>query len=151
MLTAADVMTKDVKTVTKQTTIRELAALFDLHRISSAPVVDNDKNLIGIVTESDLIEQDKNLHIPTVISLFDWVIYLESDKKFEKELKKMTGRTVGDIYLEEVVTVMPATPVSEVADLMSGKRIHSLPVVEGDKIVGIVSRIDLVRTMIREG
>ena len=63
----------------------------------------------------------------------------------------MTGRTVGDIYLEKVVTVTPATPVSEVADLMSSRRIHSLPVVEGDRIVGIVSRIDLVRTMIREG
>jgi CBS domain-containing protein len=151
MLTAADVMTKDVKTVTEQTTIRELAELFALHRISSAPVVDGDNNLIGIVTESDLIEQDKNLHIPTVISLFDWVIYLESDKKFEKELKKMTGQTVGDIYLEEVVTVTPATPVSEVADLMSSRRIHSLPVVEGNRIVGIVSRIDLVRSMIREG
>src|SRR5512136_3001552 len=110
MLTAADVMTKDVITVNKETTIRELAELFARHRISSAPVVDDTGTMIGIVTETDLVEQDKSLHIPTVVSIFDWVIYLESDKKFEKELKKMTGQTVGDIYTEKVIHVAPNTP-----------------------------------------
>ncbi len=148
MLTAADIMTRDVITVRKETTIRELAEIFTRHRISSAPVVDAAGDLIGIVTETDLIEQDKSLHIPTVISLFDWVIYLESEKKFEKELKKMTGQTVGDIYSEEVGTVTPATPISEVADLMSSRKVHALPVVEGKKVVGIVARIDLIRTMV---
>ena len=149
MLTAADVMTRNVITVKKETTIRELAELFAQHRISSAPVVDNNGGMIGIVTETDLIEQDKNLHIPTVISLFDWVIYLESDKKFEKELNKMTGQTVGDIFTQKVETVTPATPVSDVADIMSSRKISAIPVVEGNKVVGIVARIDLIRTMIR--
>jgi CBS-domain-containing membrane protein len=149
MLTAADVMTRDVITVKKETTIRELAELFAQHRISSAPVVDNNGGMIGIVTETDLIEQDKNLHIPTVISLFDWVIYLESDKKFEKELNKMTGQTVGDIFTQKVETVTPATPVSDVADIMSSRKINAIPVVEENKVVGIVARIDLIRTMIR--
>ena len=148
MLTVGEIMTKEVITVKKTTTIRELAALITKHRIGSAPVVDDLGNLIGIVTESDLIEQDKSLHIPTVISLFDWVIYLESDKKFEKELKKVTGQTVADIYTEQVETVAPTTPVNEVADLMSRKKIHTLPVVAGNKLVGIVSRIDLIKTMI---
>ena len=149
MLTAADVMTRDVITVKKETTIRELAELFARHRISSAPVVDDTGAMIGIVTETDLVEQDKSLHIPTVVSLFDWVIYLESDTKFEKELKKMTGQTVGDIYTEKVIHVAPNTPVSDVADLISSRRINSVPVVEGDRVVGIVARIDLIRTMIR--
>jgi CBS domain-containing protein len=118
------------------------------HRIGSVPVVDDKGALIGIVTESDLIEQDKNFHIPTVISLFDWVIYLESEKKFEKELKRMTGQTVGDIYTKEAMTVEPQTTLSEIADLMCDKRIHSLPVVDAGKLVGIVSRIDLIRSMV---
>ena len=151
MLTAGDVMTKEVITVKKETTIRELAELFARHRISSAPVVDKSGAMIGIVTETDLVEQDKNLHIPTVISLFDWVIYLESDKKFEKELKKMTGQTVGDIFTEEVVQVSSTTPVSDLADLISSRKINSIPVVDGNRLVGIVSRIDLIRTMIRQG
>jgi CBS-domain-containing membrane protein len=151
MLTAGDVMTRDVITVKKETTIRELAELFNRHRISSAPVVDDNGEMIGIVTETDLIEQDKNLHIPTVISLFDWVIYLESDKKFEKALKKMTGQTVGEIYSEEFVKVTPATPISDVADILSSRKMNAIPVLDGNRIVGIVARIDLIRTMIKRG
>lgn len=149
MLKVRDIMTADVVSVKKETTIRELAELFTKHRVGSVPVVDESGNLIGIVTESDLIEQDKSLHIPTVISLFDWVIYLESEKKFEKELQKMTGQTVGDIYTDTAEMVTPDTPVSDVADLMTSKKLHALPVVEGKRLVGIVSRIDLIRTMIK--
>jgi CBS-domain-containing membrane protein len=149
MLTAGDVMTREVITVKRETTIRDLAELFARHRISSAPVVDDSGAMIGIVTETDLVEQDKSLHIPTVISLFDWVIYLESDKKFEKELKKMTGQTVGDIYTEDVVQVSPSTPVSDVANLISSRKVNAIPVLDGNRLVGIVARIDLIRTMIR--
>jgi CBS domain-containing protein len=147
MLKVKDIMTKDVVTVTKETTVMELAKIFAEKHISSLPVVDNIDALIGIVTETDLVEQDKSLHIPTVISIFDWVIYLESDKKFEKELKKMTGKKVGDIYSSDVVTVSPESSVSDVADLLSSRKITAIPVVEGKKLVGIISRIDLIRSM----
>ncbi len=151
MLTAADVMTRDVITVKEETTLRELAEIFAGRRISCCPVVDANGDIIGIVTETDLIEQDKNLHIPTVISIFDWVIYLESDRKFEKELKKMTAQTVGDIFTGTVRTVAPSAPVSDLADIMSSGKVHAVPVVEGKKVVGIVARIDLIRTMIKQG
>ncbi|SNB45153.1 CBS domain-containing protein [Geobacter sp. DSM 9736] len=149
MLKVADVMTTPVISVRKEQNIRELAELFARHRISSLPVVDEEGRLIGIVTETDLIEQDRNLHIPTVVSIFDWVIYLESDKKFERELKKVTGQTVEDIYTAEVEAVTPETPVSIVADMMSSKKIHAIPVVDGDLLVGMVARIDLIRSMIQ--
>ena len=148
MLKAKDVMTSDVITVSRETSVRDLAILFTERRISSVPVVDDNGDLIGIVSESDLIEQDKNLHIPTVVSIFDWVIYLESDKRFEKELQKMTAQTVGEIYSEEVFSVGPETPVSEVADIMSSKKVHAVPVVEGRRLVGVIARIDLIRTMV---
>jgi CBS-domain-containing membrane protein len=149
MLTARDIMTKEVVSVTTETTIRELAEIITAHRIGSVPVLDSEGTLLGIVTESDLIEQDKSFHIPTVISLFDWVIYLESEKKFEKELKRMTAGTVADIFTREVLTVTPETPVSEIADIMSGRKIHAVPVVAEGKLVGIVSRIDLIRSMVK--
>jgi len=148
MLKAVDIMTKEVKTVTEETSVRDLARILTENRIGSVPVVDADGKLIGIVTESDLIEQDKNLHIPTVISLFDWIIYLESEKKFERELKRMTARTVGDIYTRDVITIAPSTPVSEIADTMSNRKIHTLPVVDEGRLVGIVSRIDIIRSMV---
>ncbi len=147
MLKVKDIMTKDVVTVTKETTVMELAKIFAERHLSSLPVLDQGGELIGMVTETDLVEQDKNLHIPTVISIFDWVIYLESDKKFEKELKKMTGRSVGDIYSADIVTVSPETAISDVADLLSSRKITALPVVEGTKLVGMISRIDLIRSM----
>ena len=148
MLKAKDVMTKEVITVRRETTIRDLALLFSEKRISSAPVVNDAGALVGIVSESDLVEQDKNLHIPTVVSIFDWVIYLESGKRFEKELQKMTGQTVGDIYSQQVFSVGPEALVSEVADIMSSERVHAVPVVDGGRVVGVVGRIDLIRTMI---
>lgn len=147
MLKVKDIMTTDVVTVTKETTVMELAGIFAKKHLSSLPVVDQNGELTGIVTETDLVEQDKNLHIPTVISIFDWVIYLESDKKFEKELKKMTGRTVGDIYSTDVVTVAPDASIADVADLLSSRKINALPVVDGKKLAGIISRIDLIRSM----
>lgn len=148
MLKVKEIMTKDVVTVTKETTVMELARIFAERHISSLPVLDSAGNLIGIVTETDLVEQDKSLHIPTVISIFDWVIYLESDKKFEKELKKMTGRTVGDIYSADVVSVSPEATVADVADIFSSRKITAVPVVDGGRLAGIVARIDLIRSMV---
>lgn len=148
MMKAKEIMTTDVITVRPDTTVKDLAKLFAERRISSVPVVDKEGLLVGIVSESDLIEQDKNLHIPTVVSIFDWVIYLESDKRFEQELNKMTAQTAGEIMSEEVLAVGPEAPVSEVADIMTNKRVQAVPVVEGRRVVGIIGRIDLVRTMI---
>jgi CBS domain-containing protein len=148
MKTVAEIMTKDVLTVRKETTIRELAELFVTRRIGSLPVVDDTDTLIGIVTESDLVEQGKNVHLPTVISLFDWVIYLESEKTLEKELKKMGGRTVEDIYQPDVVSISPTAQLSEAADLMSTRHVSAVPVVDNGKLIGIVARIDIIRTLL---
>lgn len=151
MLTAADLMTSEVITVTKETTVRELAELFVSHRISSVPVVDAAGALIGMVSENDLIEQDKSVHLPTVVSLFDWVFYLESERKFAQELNKMTGQTVGELFSPEVTTVVPTAPINEIADLLSAKGSPALPVVADGRLVGIVARIDLIRAMLNKG
>lgn len=150
MLAAKDIMTTNVLSVQRNMGVRELAKFFADNRISSAPVVDDNGDLIGFITESDLIEQDRSLHLPTVISLFDWVIYLESAKKFERDLQKMTGQSVGDICAENVTVITPETLLSEIADIMSNLKYHALPVVVGRKVVGIVARIDLIRTLINQ-
>jgi len=150
MQTVADIMTKDVITVTKATTVRELAGLFDKHRFGTLPVVDDAHHLIGIVTASDLVEQGRNLHIPTVISLFDWVIPLGGERTLERELHKITAQTVGEICSTDVVTVTPSEPVSSAADTLSNHKLHALPVVEDGKLVGMVSRIDIIRSLIQK-
>ncbi|OGU00622.1 MAG: hypothetical protein A2X80_08715 [Geobacteraceae bacterium GWB2_52_12] len=150
MQTAADIMTKDVVTVKRETTVRELAEIFETRNFGSLPVVDDEDNLIGIVTASDLIEQGRSLHIPTVISLFDWVIPLQGERALERELQKMTAQTVGEIISPDVVTVSPSDPVSTIADIMSDRKLHALPVVSNGKVVGMVARIDIIRSIIHQ-
>ncbi len=147
MLTAQDVMTREVCTVQEETDLKELAALFVEHNYKTLPVVDGAGRLVGVVSQTDLIEQDRPLHIPTVISLFDWVIYLESPKAFSDEVRKVSARKVGEICARDVVTCTPATPVDEIASLMVEHKIHLLPVVDGDRLVGVVARLDIIRSM----
>ena len=147
MLKAKDIMTTQVHTVGVETTISELARLFVETRVSAMPVVDSAGHLAGIVTETDMVEQDKPLHVPTVISLFDWVLYLESEKDFREEVKRITARTVGEICAREVVTCSPETPVNKIAALMVENKVHLIPVVENETVVGVVARLDIIRAM----
>ena len=147
MLTAKEIMSSNVVTVKKDLHIKELSQLFVKHHVNGFPVVDDSGRVVGIVTEGDLIEQNKNLHIPTVIALFDAVIYLESEKKFEKEVKRFTGTKVEDIYNENVVTVSPDTNIGEVAATMANKDIHTLPVVENGALVGVIGKLDVIKGM----
>ncbi|MCH8157718.1 MAG: CBS domain-containing protein [Nitrospinae bacterium] len=147
MPTAKDIMTSNVITARKDLTIKKLSELFIQHRVNGIPVVDDDGEVIGMVTQGDLIEQQKNLHIPTVIALFDAVLFLDSAKKFEEEAKKLTGKIVDDIYHHNPITVTPDTPVNEVATLMAEKDVHTLPVLDGDKLVGIIGKLDVIKGM----
>jgi len=149
MLTVADIMTRDVVSIKGSTTVREMAAIFDTMNFGTLPIVDDAGNLTGIVTASDLVEQDRPLHMPTVISLFDWVIPLEGESSLQRELNKITAQTASELASGDLVTVTPSDPVSSAAEIMSSKKLHALPVVEGNKLVGMVSRIDIIRSMNR--
>ncbi|MEW5746119.1 MAG: CBS domain-containing protein [Nitrospirota bacterium] len=150
MLRAKDIMTRDVITVKPHDTIEDLARTLTEHRISGAPVVDDRGDLVGIVTEHDLIVREKRLHIPTVMRLFDAYIMLESPGRMEEEVRKMAAATVKDISVKEVVTVTEDTPVEEVATIMTEKNMHLIPVVEGRKLKGIIGKMDMIKGMGRE-
>ena len=147
-MNASDIMTTNVITVKKETSLKELAGILYERQINGVPVVDDDGALIGIICESDLIRKDRKLHIPTVVALFDAVFYLESSKKMEKEFQRINAATVGDLYSEDVVTVDERTPVVEIATIMSEKRAYTIPVMDGNRLVGIIGKADLVRTLI---
>lgn len=149
MQTVADIMTREVVSVKGTTTVREMAGIFDKMGFGSLPLLDDQGNLSGIVSASDLIEQGRPLHIPTVISLFDWVIPLEGEQSLERDLKRITAQTAAELASKDVVTIAPDEPVSRAAELMSSHKLHTLPVVEGKKVVGMVSRIDIIRAMNR--
>ncbi|MHB8121993.1 MAG: CBS domain-containing protein [Desulfuromonadaceae bacterium] len=149
MLTVADIMTRDVISIKGTTTVREMAAIFDTKHFGTLPILDDGGDLVGIVTTSDLVEQDRPLHIPTVISLFDWVIPLGGEGTLQRDLDKITAQTASELASTDVITVTPTDTVSAAAEIMSSKKLHTLPVVEGNKLVGVVSRIDIIRSMNR--
>lgn len=148
MLNASDIMTTDVITVKKETNLKDLAGLLYRNHINGVPVVDDDGLLIGIICESDLIRKNKKLHIPTVVAIFDWVLYLESPKKIEKEIQRINATTVEDLYIKKVITVDEKTPVDEIATLMEEKKVYTIPVMDGNRLVGIVGQADLIRTLV---
>lgn len=147
MLRARDIMTREVHSVTPETTVEEVARQFMATGVSAMPVVDAEGRLKGIVSETDLIAQDRPLHLPTVISLFDWVIYLESEDRFREQVEKLTAQKVGEICTREVTTCAPDATIQEIATLMVEKGVHLLPVVEDDRVVGVVARLDIIRSM----
>ena len=150
MLTAKDIMTKDVLSVRPDTSIEELSSILVKNEISGVPVVDDSGALYGIVTENDLISRNKRLHIPTVVSFLDAAIYLESSKKFEQEVKRLTATRVGDICSRKVVTISEDTTVIDIATIMTEKKVQLLPVLRGGKVVGIVGKRDMVKAVARQ-
>ncbi|MGM0420671.1 MAG: CBS domain-containing protein [Bacillota bacterium] len=146
MKTAQDIMTKEVITVGPDTSVEEAAEIMSKNDISGLPVIE-EGNLIGIVTEKDLIIKNKKLHFPDYINLIGGIIYLESYKKFQEEFKKYVAVKVEQLMTKEVETISPDTSVEEIADLMSREEVNRLPVLEGDKLVGIVTRKDLIDNM----
>lgn len=147
MLTARDIMTMEVVSVTLTTTLKELAARFIETRYSNMPVLDESGKLVGTISETDLIEYQRPLHIPTVMTLFDGVFSLGTEKKFKEEVDRVTATTVADLYRKNPVTCSPETPVNELAGLMSKHKVHLLPVMENQKMIGVVARLDLIRVM----
>jgi CBS domain-containing protein len=147
MITAKDIMTKDVLTVKPDTSLEEFAALLVNNQVSGAPVVDADGRLVGIMTENDLINQNKRLHIPTVVSFLDAAIYLESSKKFADEVKRVTATKVGDLCTRKVVSISEGTTLTDIATIMAEQGVHLLPVIAGGKVVGIVGKRDVVRAV----
>ncbi len=146
MKTAKDIMTEEVITIDPETSVEEAAELMSQYNVSGLPVLENGK-LVGIVTEKDLIIKDKKLHFPDYINLIGGIIYLESYKKFQEEFKKYIAVKVNDLMTKHVETINPDTPVSEIAELMSKEEVNRMPVLDGDELVGIVTRGDLIKNM----
>ena len=148
MLTARDIMSSEVITVTEESTVQELARILSTNQISGVPVLNDMARLVGVVTESDLIFQNKKVHIPTVITILDSVFYLENPDKMGEEMKKMAGSKVKDILTRSPVTVTEETTLDEIATIMAEKNVHTLPVMNKDTLVGVIGKKDIIKTLI---
>jgi CBS domain-containing protein len=147
MLKARDIMTTNVVTVKPQTPITEVARLLLEKHINGVPVVDERKKLLGIVCQSDLIVQQKKLPLPSVFNLLDTFIPIKSPAKLEKEIQKISAVNASQAMSANPLSIGPDTAIDEIADLMVNKNFHTLPVVENGKLVGIVGKEDILRTL----
>ncbi|MGE4553025.1 MAG: CBS domain-containing protein [Desulfovibrionaceae bacterium] len=145
MQTAKDIMTPNplafAMTTDVLTAVRELLA----RRINGAPVLAPDGRVVGVLTQADLVAQQKRLKVPSFFTLFDGIFPLASTSDMDKEIKKMAALSVGDAMTADPVTVGPDTGIEEIATIMAEKKLYTLPVVEHGTLVGVVGKEDVLK------
>ena len=137
------VMTRDVCVVTPETPLKDVAALLTGRHISGAPVCDADGAVLGVVSEADILRKTEGLS-PEIGGRMRWFF-----RRVDGELEKIAARTAGEAMTSPALTIRPTQQVSDAARLMIEHRINRLPVVAGGRLVGIVSRADLLRAFER--
>ena len=146
--TIADAMTRDPVVVRAETPLNEAIQILAERRISGLPVVDDSGQLVGIISETDLMWRETGVTPPAYIMFLDSVIYLQNPAKHERELHKALGQTVGEVMSSEPISISPDKPLKEAAQIMHEKEVRRLPVIdEAGQVIGILTRGDIVRAM----
>lgn len=146
-LLAKDIMTKKVITISKNATLAELAKLLIKNKISGVPIVDEKEELVGIVTEADLIIKESNLPFPLSFSF----AFLESYESYTKSTKEYLETRVEEVMSTNVKTAREDMPISKVVNIMINNNINRLPILNNDgKLTGIITRADIIKSMIKE-
>jgi len=139
------VMIKKVITIPKEATVEEAAKILVKNNISGAPVVDKKGKMVGIISEKDLFEA----LYPGLRDILRDIKLLFSKEKIKNRIQKKRKLPIINFMKEKVITVDPETPVIKVGSIMLTEKIHRIPVVQHGKIVGIVSRRDIFRKILK--
>jgi CBS domain-containing protein len=143
------IMTVDVVSVSPSASVGRVARLMHERAISGIPVVDIDRRVVGMVTDLDLIVLNTRIEAPHFLPLLDGRIPLETQSHFKKRIQHAAGTTAKDL-MSECVTVGPEEDVEALASLLVKEHVNPVPVVEDGRLVGVVSRADLIRWMTRD-
>jgi CBS domain-containing protein len=142
-------MTRSVITVNVDSEIKEVAAQVVDSHVSGFPVVTEDNRVVGIITEGDLIRRLREVQMPIFMDILGGMIPLKSLSSVEQQLHEITATKVKDLMTTPAITVKEATELEEIADMMVKRNIKRVPVVDdNERLLGIVSRNDLVRAMV---
>ena len=148
MRTAQDIMTTEVITIGPEADITEAAKILLDKGVNGLPVVDDAGHLVGILCQSDLVRMQKNLPIPSLFTLLDGFVPLSSSALLEAEVKRIAASKVSDAMSTKVVTIAPDMTIDELAALMVDKKFHTLPVTDKGRLLGIVGKKDVIKTLI---
>ena len=142
-LTVGEIMHADWPTLGPKSTVEEAIKLFAEARISGAPVT-SEGRLLGIITEGDLIFQDAEVRAPGFLDILGGLVPLGNTEEYRREALKSAGVTVDEVMTEDVTTVAPEATLAETATLMAQRRRKILPVIEDDRLVGVITRMDIL-------
>ncbi|MDY0227778.1 CBS domain-containing protein [Desulfomicrobium apsheronum] len=148
MRTAQDIMTAEVITISPDADITEAVKILLDKGVNGLPVVDESGHLVGILCQSDLVRMQKSLPIPSLFTLLDGFVPLSSSTLLEAEVKRIAASKVSDAMSTKVVTIGPDMTIDEIAALMVDKKFHTLPVADNGKLLGIVGKKDVLKTLI---
>lgn len=148
MLKVKDIMTTEVITVSPESNIFSAAGILLENHINGVPVVDDTGKLVGIICQSDLIAQQKKLPVPSFFTFLDGLFTTSSMKQIEKQIKKIAAITVSQAMTPNPVTVRQDMDIEVVAGLIVDNGFHTIPVTDGEKLVGVVGKEDILRTLI---
>jgi CBS domain-containing protein len=153
MATVRDIMETGVATVHPEDDIETVLRTLRRHEVPGVPVVDYSDRVLGIITEADLVlsDEEADLHLPHYFELFGGLIFLESVSRFEDRLRKAVAAKARDLMTEDPITIGPDATVEEAARVIARRRHNRLPVVEDERLVGMVTRLDVLDALTADG
>ena len=146
MRTVRDIMDTDVPTVTVADSVEHVLHVLRDHELPGVPVVNEGGRCVGIITEADLVltGEDEELHLPHYVQLFGGIVFLESISHWEERVRKAFAATAEDMMTPNPITIEPSATVREAARLIARKKHNRLPVIEHGRLVGVVTRVDVL-------
>lgn len=141
-------MTTEVITISPEADITEAVKILLDKGVNGLPVVDESGHLVGILCQSDLVRMQKSLPIPSLFTLLDGFVPMSSSALLEAEVKRIAASRVSDAMSTKVVTISPDMTIDEIAALMVDKKFHTLPVTDEGKLLGVVGKKDVIKTLI---
>ncbi|TVQ96380.1 MAG: CBS domain-containing protein [Desulfovibrionales bacterium] len=147
MRTAKDIMTRDVVTVTPDTDVNAAAKILLEKDFNGLPVLDEQGRLVGVLCQSDLVVQQREFPLPSFFTLLGGFVALTSLSQLQRAVDKMAATKVSQAMTTDPISVTPDTPVNKLADLMVDNKFHTIPVLEDNKLVGVVGKKDILRLL----
>jgi CBS domain-containing protein len=148
----ADIMDREPVSVLPDASVEDVVRVLQTHELPGVPVVNEGGRCIGIITEADLVIADEggDLHIPHYIELMGGIVFLEPLRRFEGRLRRALASTAQEMMTEDPVVVEAGASVREAARIIAEEGHNRLPVVEHGRLVGVVTRVDVLQALARE-
>lgn len=148
--TAVDIMDKEFVTAKPDTSVFDLVNMFVKNRITAIPVVNEKDELVGIVTDADLLYKKVKPHVPHYVNLLGASIYYNGISEYDKGFKKLMACTARDMMTKDVIIAAPDAAVEQIAGVMVAEHLKVIPIVKDKHVVGIVSRGNILDELYRE-